>query len=355
MLPLPAVSTGMKISRLRYRLLISVAIFSAVCLLGVIGYVIMGWKLIDAVYMVVITIFGVGYGEVEPVDQTSERIFTILLIICGNSAAIYVVGEVVRTLTGGEIVKALGDMQESKKVEEISHHTIICGWGRIGQVLSAELSQAGHKFIIVDVDKERIADAHTRGYLVVEGSATDEDTLIRAGINRADVLATVLPQDTLNVFITLTARNLNPLVRIIARGEQPATEKKLRQAGANEVILPATIGALRIAHSITKPSLTDFIGGKEGIGGADFHHLGLEIHELSLKQQGHLEGWTIGEIQRAAEGKLMVLAIRKPGGEILRKDLDTLALEKGDALVVMAHPGRLPEFLVREVTDTEIV
>ncbi len=189
----------------------------------------------------------------------------------------------------------------------------------------------------------------------MEGSATEEDTLISAGIYRADVLATVLPQDTLNVFITLTARNLNNNIRIIARGEQPATEKKLRQAGATEVILPSSIGGLRIAHSITKPALMDFVGGKEGLASADFHHLGLEIHELSLTRHGHLEGWNIGEIQRKSAGELMVLAIRRADGEIIREEIDQMHLAIGDSLIVMGRPAGLPEFLKSDVKDTGLV
>lgn len=346
---------GLKPRRLRIRLLIAIAILVGVCVSGVVGYILFGWKLMDAIYMVVITIFGVGYGEVEPVDQTSERIFTILLILGGNTAAICVIGELVRTVTEGEIVKALGDMQETRRVEGISHHTIICGYGRIGQILAQELAEHGTPFVIVDLDKERLALAHAKGYPVVEGSATEEETLIRAGIHRADVLATVLPQDTLNVFITLTARNLNQNVRIIARGEHPATEKKLKQAGATEVILPATIGGLRIAHSITRPGLMDFLGGNSGLGGADFRHLGIEIHELSLSQHGHLEGWSIAEIQRKAAGEIMILAVRRKSGEILRDKIADLLIEVGDSLIVMGHAGKLPAFIGSEVRDTGLI
>jgi voltage-gated potassium channel len=345
-----------KHSGLWNRLLLSILILLGVCLIGIFGFILLfGWKPIDAVYMVVITIFGVGYGEVEPVDHTSARIFVILLIVLGNSSALYVVGELVRTLTQGEIAKALGDMKESRRVEGIKHHTIICGYGRIGQILAKELAAHDHPFVIVDTDKERIAQAHESGFLTVEGSATEETTLITAGIARADVLATVLPQDTLNVFITLTARNLNKDIRIIARGEQPMTEKKLRQAGATEVILPSSIGGLRIAHSITRPALMDFVGGKDGYGGADFHHLGIEIHELTLERHSYLEGWRIGEIQRKAGGELMVLAIRRGNGDIIRENFSQLSIELGDSLIVMGRLGGVPTFLKQEIADTELI
>ena len=138
---------GQESFRIRNKLLFSVAIFFGVCLIGVLGYyVLFGWGLMNAIYMVVITIFGVGYGETEPVDQTAERIFTILFILGGNIAAVYVVGQVVSMMTEGEIAKALGDMRESRRVEGISHHTIICGYGRIGQTLAQELAQSGRRW-----------------------------------------------------------------------------------------------------------------------------------------------------------------------------------------------------------------
>jgi voltage-gated potassium channel len=346
---------GKKRSRLRFKLLVSLAIFFGVCLIGVVGFLLFSWELMDAIYMVVITIFGVGYGEVEPVDEPGERIFTMALIIGGNGAAVYVVSQVIGIMTEGEIAMALGDMRESRRVEGISHHTIICGYGRIGQVLAHALAEHGSPFVIVDLDKERIEMAHSRNYLVIEGSATEEETLIKAGIDRADFLTTVLPQDTLNVFITLTARNLNKDIRIIARGEQPSTEKKLRQAGATEVILPSSIGGLRIAGTITKPALADFVGGKAGTGGADFHHLGLEIHELSLDAHGHLVGWSVGEIQRKAEGNMMVLAVRRANGGIVRDGVEKVCVEPGDALVVMGRTEGLPAFIRSMVKDTELI
>src|SRR5260221_11758200 len=131
----------------------------------------------------------------------------------------------------------------------------------MGQMLARDLAVSGFPFVIVDINYERLAMAEAAGYLFVKGSATEEETLLNAGADRAQVLATVLPQDTLNVFITLTARNLNRNLRIIARGEQPSTEKKLLQAGANEVVLPATIGGGRISHIITRPPTMDFLGG----------------------------------------------------------------------------------------------
>lgn len=339
---------------LRKRLILAIALLLGVLFSGVVGFMMFGWSAMDATYMVIITVFGVGYGEVQPVDTVGERIFVMILIIGGNSAAIYVVGELVRTITEGEIVKALGDMRESRLVEGISRHTIICGYGRIGQILARELATNGFPFVVVDTDTERIAEAHDAGFLVTQGSATEEETLVRAGIYRAAVLATVLPQDTMNVFITLTARNLNANIRIIARGEQPSTERKLMQAGASEVILPSSIGGLRIAHSITRPNLATFIGEGGDVTAHDLRHMGVEIHELDLTAASHLIGWTVGEIQRKAVGDLMVLAVKRRDGRFVKTALESLVVEEDDVLMVMGRSDGLPEFLRAEVRATRV-
>ena len=171
--------------------------------------------------------------------------------------------------------------------------------------------------------------AEAAGYLFVKGSATEEETLIRAGAERAQVLATVLPQDTLNVFITLTARNLNRNLRIIARGEQPSTEKKLLQAGANEVVLPAAIGGSRIAHIITRPATMNFLGDTRGIIGEELKRLGVEIDELRLHRNTFLVGKKVQELQDLAEGNLLVLAIQRADGNVLRSGfLERIALRR---------------------------
>ena len=159
----------------------------------------------------------------------------------------------------------------------------------------------------------------------------------------------MLPQDTLNVFITLTARNLNRHLRIIARGEQPSTEKKLRQAGADEVVLPAAIGGLRIAHSITRPATMDFLGDSRGLVGEELKHLGVEIDELRLHKHTHLVGKSVGELQKIAEGNLLVLAIRRADGSVLKSGFMEETLRAGDAVIIVGRTQSLPAALRAEV------
>ena len=327
----------------------------AVFVISVIGFLTFGWSLIDSVYMVVITMFGVGFGEVHPLINVWEKIFTMLVIVGGTSAVVFVIGEVIRFITEGEILKVLGELKKSRQVEGVSQHAIICGYGRIGQILAHDLAAYGFPFVVVDMDDERLAMAEGAGYLFVKGSATEEETLIKAGAERAQVLATVLPLDTVNVFITLTARNLNRNLRIIARGEQPSTEKKLLQAGANEVVLPAAIGGSRIAHSITRPATMNFLGDKQGIVGEELKRLGVEIDELRLRRQSFLVGKKVRELQELAEGNLLVLAIQRGDGNVLRSGFLEESLREDDAVIIVGRTHALPPNLRAEVVREELL
>lgn len=349
---MPAPLKGGLFRKLRSSLLY----LAAVCTMAVAGYCLLyQWPLIDAVYMVVITIFGVGFGEVHPISTTGGRIFTIAVIIGGTSAIAYVIGEAIRFVTEGEIMKAIGELKKSRQVEGIARHAIICGYGRIGQILAKELSGSGFPFVVVDLEDARLALAEAEGYLFVKGSAIEEETLIRAGVERAEVLATVLPQDTLNVFITLTARNLNKQLRIIARGEQPSTEKKLRQAGADEVVLPAAIGGTRIAHSITRPATMKFLGDSRGVLNDELKHLGVEIDELRLHRHTHLVGKTVAQLHMLAEGHLLVLALERADGSVLRSGFLDEPLAEGDAVIIVGRRHSLPPALVGEVDREELI
>ena len=227
------------------------------CLVATLGYRLAGWSWLDSVYMVTITIFGVGYGEVNVIDQTWLKIFTIAVIISGCSSLIYVLGGFVQMLTEGEIEKLLGKRMQNRELEQLSDHTIICGYGRVGQILAAELQSQGESLVILDRNPERVELAVEDGFPAMVGDAVGDDTLQKVGLLRARAFATVLPDDAANVFITLTARDLNETIRIIARAESPCTERKLIRSGATNVVMPAAIGAMRIAQLATAEETTD--------------------------------------------------------------------------------------------------
>ena len=325
------------------------AFFALIILIATLGYILLGWPPFDALYMVIITVFSVGYGETQPIDTVLERVWTMLVILAGWSGVVITLGGITKAVTEGELRHTTETLREARTMKHLHDHVIICGYGRMGQTLARELFEAGVPFVIIDRDEERIAQIRTDGFNSHRGDATDEATLEFVGVRRATTLATVLPQDALNVFITLTARNLSQTINIIARGEQPSTEKKLRQAGANDVILPATIGGLRIAHSIIAPEVGELAKGGQNL---DWHSLGVEIDELLLHEHTHLIGKSVREIQRIAGGELMVLGLRR-GQEIYREDIEDLVLQAGDAFIAISRSRHLLDIIGTDADKTD--
>lgn len=312
--------------------------FAVIIVLATLGYIALGWPPFDAFYMVVITVFSVGYGETQPVDTSIERIWTILVIFSGWTGVVVTLGSITKAVTEGEFRRATDSIRKTRAMEHLHDHIIICGYGRMGQTLARELHNAGVAFVVIDRDEERIAQIATEGFLSHRGDATDESVLEYTGIKRARALATVLPQDALNVYITLTARNLSRNIRIIARDEQPSTEKKLMQAGANEVVLPATIGAML----------------REATGGPDLSASGIKIEELLLHDHAHLLGKSVRDVQHLGKGELMVLGVRRDR-KVLRDELESMILREGDALVVLSRSKHLPSIIGRDVERTELL
>ena len=331
------VSTRTLLRKSMHGLYIGALMFLGVIVLGSAAYWSEGWKLSDAFYMVIITVFSVGYEEVEPVATPMLRAITILIIIAGDGSKVYFVGSLVRFITEGEIGKAMEEHRKSRDIETIKGHAIICGYGRIGQTLARELTGANFPFLIVDNNAERVALAQSHGYQALAGDAGDEGTLGEAHIERAVVLATVLPSDMVNVFITLTARNMRPDLRIIARAEDPATEKKLRQAGANEIILPAFVGGMQIANSITHPSIGSILKDASRYLKKDLKELGVEIVEHSVIADGVDDRKTLQQFVRGIEAKCLILGIRKPDGSLIQHPPESYRLEANDTIMMLSR------------------
>ncbi|MCM1985015.1 potassium channel family protein [Lyngbya confervoides] len=327
------------------RILFGAILFLATQLVAVFGYRLAGWSWMDAVYMVVITIFGVGYGEVRPVLDPGLRLFTIFVIVAGTSSAVYVVGGFLQMATEGEINRALGARRMSREIEVLEGHLIICGFGRMGLLLARHMVEAQRPFVIVDRDEARVDQAQSLGYLVRLGDATDEQLLMEVGIGRATTLATVLPNDALNVFITLTARNLNPGLMILARGEQGSTEKKLLQAGANRVVLPASIGAIRMAHLITHPASLDFLSANNSLSSLNeiLAQIHVQLDELPIKPQSDWVGTSIENVEIRGKGSFIVVALRRAAGEMIIHPSPEVFLHGGDTLIVVGRRGDLPK------------
>jgi voltage-gated potassium channel len=334
-----------------------VGFFAATCLVGVGGYRIAGWSLVDAVYMVVITIFGVGYGEVRPVDTSDLRLFTSGLIVAGYGAAVYAVGAFVQFVTEGEINRALGARRMTREIERLRGHTIVCGYGRVGRILAERLAKSRCDVVVIDTDPAKVLLAEEAGHRVVTGDAAEEAVLHAAGIEHAARLAAVLPSDSANVFVTLTATGLRDDLPVIARAEDPSSETKLRRSGAQHVILPAAIGADRIANLLTNPSAEELLRGGEGLRldlGEQLGHLGLRMEELTLPASSTLIGKPIHAIEVGGNHGFLIVGLVRPSGEVLVNPDASVRLAAGDKVIVMGHANDLPELrrryeLAREV------
>ena len=334
------------------KMIAGVTLLVVVCVLAGCGYMIAGWRAGDAVYMVVITVFAVGYGEVEPITTWEVRALTIALIVAGYGAVIYTVGGFIQLVVDGELNRAMGVRRMNREIEQLDGHTIICGYGRMGTTLARDLHAAGQPFVAIDTlgGVSSLADETEETMLVIHGDATEEEVLERAGIRRAAVLATVMSDDATNVFVTLTARQMNPDLNIIARGENRRTESKLRSCGADTVVMTTTIGAAKISQLILRPTadeLLDQLTDGQEHGGTDLSHIGLRFDELLIDASSPIAYTTLGQIEvRGAHGYLVVGIRGNDGVTIMHPPADT-EITPGDIVVVLGYEDDIPELATR--------
>ena len=321
----------------------ALAFVGAIYVLAVAGFMALGWSFSDAAYMVMLTIFSVGFNEVHAINTPALRALTMATILLGCTGMIVLTGALVQFLTHMQLRRLLGVDRMKAQIDKLSGHTIICGFGRIGQQLARELADARQSFVIIERNPVKLAAAQTAGYICLAGDATDEDSLQEAGIARARVLASVLPDDATNVFITLSARNLSPGLEIIARGELPSTEGKLIHAGADKVVLPTHIGAERIAEMILYPSTARFL--RESAPMRDLkrglHEFGLEIEAVTIPPNGALTGATVGDAERRGNGNFFVVQIDRPGGQSFVHPSEEARIEAGDTVVLVLRGNKV--------------
>ena len=331
------------------RIKTGVIFFATTIVSAILGYICFGWTPLEAVYMVVITIFGVGYGEVKPLESPLEKIFTILVIVAGTTSAVYIVGGFIQMVTEGEIHRVLNIQQRKRMISNLSEHVIICGFGQMGQVLAKQLHDAEQSFTVIDHDQERIASAEALGYLAHLGDASREEQLHEVGISRARTLATLLPDDAKNVFITLTARELSRSLQILARGEVPETERKLRLAGADHVIMPLTVGAIEMANLMMGSHHRDFINQPEERSYLNklLASIDVQMDELMIPPNSPAIGRTIMEMEVRGKGGFIAIAIRRSDGRTILHPHPSQILSQGDALIVIGHQMEIPRFAER--------
>jgi voltage-gated potassium channel len=310
-----------------------------VVVLGVLGYLALGWSFSDSLYMVAITISGVGYGEVRPVTTPLERALTITIITLGMVVVGYTLGRFIQLLTEGEIQNLVGHHRMRRQIEMLSGHTIVSGFGRVGALVCQELAERELPFVVIELDPEKIPEIERKGYLHVVGDATEEKTLGDAGLERAKTLVTGMPNDAANVYITLTARQLAPKVMIVARAELPTTQKKLKQAGANHVILPAAIGAHRIVSLLTNPTAVEFA---ELV--TQRSSLAIEMDDIPIGERGSLQGKTLRDADIGRRTGIIVIAVKRHDGRVQFPPPGDEALQKGDSIVVLGRRSNLDQF-----------
>ena len=312
---------------------------AAVVLFGVLGYVSYGWSVFDALFMVIITISGVGFGEVRPMASTGLRIHTMMVIGLGLVAVAYTLAGFVQFLTEGEIRNYLGRQRMRRQIDAMVGHTIIAGFGRVGMLVSDELTGTKLPFVVIERSIERVIEIERRGYPNIHGDATEEDSLHQAGLERAKTLITVLPTDAENVFLTLTARRIAPTVEIIARAEQPVTLKTLRQAGADHVVMPAAIGAHRIVSLLTNPSAVEFA---ELVTRRS--SLAIEMEEIPVKAKGPLDGLSLRDADIGRRTGVMVIAVKRADGRVEFPPSGDEPFAEGDSAVILGRRSNLDLF-----------
>ena len=258
-------------------------------------------------------------------------------------------------LLEGEINRALNNRRMTKGIEELRDHAIICGFGRAGSILAKELLAVGMPFVVVDQDEAKLSQAEQLKCLILQGNASEDDTLLQAGVKHARVLATVVPDDAANVFITLTARELNPNIEIIARAENPATEPKLLRSGATQVVMPAAIGGRRMAQLITHPKSEDLLA--DPLKHEQLQHelslIGLQMYEIKVAPGGELDGHVIGEIVSSKDHKFLIVAVQCGESMVLDPPLDR-KVAAGDVLIVMCRGEHFPMLTAKSKQSYEL-
>ena len=322
-----------------HRIAVGLALVFAVMALGTVGYVILGWSFSDAFFMVVITISGVGFGEVRPLSAAPERVHTMLLIAFGVISVAYTVSGLLQLVTEGELQKLVGHERVRKQIETLKDHVIIVGFGRMGSLIAAELALAGVPFVVVERRTEGEDELEKLGYLYVIGDATEEEVLIEAGLGRAKQLVTVTPSDAENVFITLSAKQIAQHVQIISRAELPTTQRKLQQAGASHVVSPAAIGARRMTTLITQPFTVQFIDLM-----TNNSRLSIEMDEVTIQEAGSLNKKSLRDADVGRRTGVVVVAVKRADGGVDFPPVGDVALAAGDTLVLLGRRPQLDGF-----------
>lgn len=321
----------------RKKIIQVLALVLLIIVFGTLGYrVIEGWNLLDSLYMTVITVTTVGYGEVHRLSPKGT-VFTILLIVGGVGTALYAFTEGAKFILEGEIQEMFGRKKLEKKIKDLIGHYIICGYGRMGRIIARELQDEGVKFVVVEKDPATLEEKEA--LLLVIGDATRDQTLKEAGIEKACGLISVLPNDAENLFVVLSARGLNPDILIVARAVEEGSEQKLLRAGATKVVSPYLIGGLRMAHTVLKPTVVDFIEFTTKSG-----NIGLQMQEVTVQAGSPLIGMSLEVCSVGDDMGVIIVAIKQASGETRFNPTHQSVIQAGDILIVLGEILKLKSF-----------
>ncbi len=296
---------------------------------GAAGYMIIeGFSPIDALYMSVITVSTVGFGEVHPLGP-GGRIFTIILIITGVGTAFYLLATAAELLLEGKLREFLGESAMQRKIHQLENHVIICGFGRFGRVVAEEMIRHSVPLVVIDPNPALVTEFERLGVLHVNASALEDEILAEAGIRTARAIVVATGSDADNVYITLSAREQNPTLRIHARGESDAGLRRLRQAGADQVVSAYQRGGMRLAAQILRPAVVDFLELATPGRGDE-----IDLEEIRVGVTSRTVGRTVEAIERES-ARLRIIAIKRGDAPISIVPDPKMLLEAGDHLVVI--------------------
>jgi voltage-gated potassium channel len=322
----------------RTPLLTAAIALAGLCAIGTLGYMtIVGLGFTDALYMTVITLTTVGYREVGSLGPSGQY-FTMALLVSGFGVVIYSGTLLARDLIEGELQRGFGRRRVQRAIAKVTGHVIVCGYGRMGRMVCRELLAKPAEFVVIDRDAEALRLAEADGHLCIVGDATEDTVLETAGIRRARGLVSALSTDADNVYVVLSARELNAELVIVARAEDDRSERKLLHAGATRVVSPYAIGGHRMAHALLRPTVLDVIDLA-----THSHGLELQIEEVQVTPGSFCDGMTLQTSGLRQAAGLIVIAVRKPDAETAFNPAPDLPLAAGDRLVLMGQAGALRE------------
>jgi voltage-gated potassium channel len=312
------------------KLRISLVLLACTLLFGTFGlHFVEKMPLFDAFYMTIITISTVGFSELYPLSPYG-RVITIITISTGITIGAYTLGSLLRMFIEGELGKVFGRRKLEKNISALKGHYIICGFGRIGRIICDELCSENILFVVIEESPSKNEELEKKGYLYLNMDASSEEALLKAGIMKAKGIVTAVRSDANNVFITLTAKSLQPDIFVLSRASDVKNEAKLVKAGASRVVSPYILGGRRMAEVLKRPTVVDFID----IAMAN-RHLGLMMEEARVGPDSSLIGKNLIESHLRKDYGVIIVAIKKSSGRMIFNPLPAETLEAQDVIVVL--------------------